>query len=101
NASTFTFNKEDHTLGNLLSQQLLKNPCVEFAAYKIPSPHDHYFDFRVVADGTESPKGVVIRCCRDVVGDLETLKISFKEEWQRKKAGNDVTEEREKRGESD
>lgn len=31
----FTLNKEDHTLGNLLRSQLLKNSRVLFAAYKV------------------------------------------------------------------
>ena len=31
----FTLNKEDHTLGNLLRSQLLKNPRVLFAGYKV------------------------------------------------------------------
>ena len=31
NAGTFTFNKEDHTVGNLLRMQLLRDPAVKFA----------------------------------------------------------------------
>lgn len=31
----FTLNKEDHTLGNLLRSQLLKNPRVLFSGYKV------------------------------------------------------------------
>ena len=55
NASIFTFNKEDHTLGNLLKQyfclciflnlyifsQLLKDPRVLFAGYRNPHPLEH------------------------------------------------------------
>ena len=37
-SSIFTFNKEDHTLGNLLRSQLLKSPHVRFAGYKVPHP---------------------------------------------------------------
>ena len=37
-SSIFTFNKEDHTLGNLLRSQLLKSPHVTFAGYKVPHP---------------------------------------------------------------
>lgn len=35
NTSIFTFNKEDHTLGNLLRSKLLSNSHVTFAAYKV------------------------------------------------------------------
>ena len=34
NTSDFTINKEDHTLGNLLSEALKQAPHVLFAAYK-------------------------------------------------------------------
>ena len=34
NSAVFTFNKEDHTLGNLLRAHLLKDPHVIFAGYK-------------------------------------------------------------------
>lgn len=34
NSSVFTFNKEDHTLANMLRSALLKDPHVTFAGYK-------------------------------------------------------------------
>lgn len=34
-SSIFTFNKEDHTLGNLLRSRLLQNSHVIFAGYKV------------------------------------------------------------------
>lgn len=34
NASDFTLNKEDHTLGNLLSEHLKLHPNVYMAGYK-------------------------------------------------------------------
>lgn len=37
-ASKFTFNKEDHTLGNLLRSRLLQSPHVTFSGYKVPHP---------------------------------------------------------------
>nr|XP_054971861.1 uncharacterized protein LOC117980938 isoform X1 [Pan paniscus] len=41
NASLFTINKEDHTLGNIIKSQLLKDPQVLFAGYKVPHPLEH------------------------------------------------------------
>lgn len=35
NAAIFTINKEDHTLGNMIRDQLLKDPNVLFAGYKV------------------------------------------------------------------
>eukprot|EP01094_Clydonella_sp_ATCC50884_P025094 TRINITY_DN6466_c2_g1_i1.p2 TRINITY_DN6466_c2_g1~~TRINITY_DN6466_c2_g1_i1.p2 ORF type:complete len:116 (-),score=38.33 TRINITY_DN6466_c2_g1_i1:207-554(-) len=37
-AATFNIEKEDHTLGNLIRMQLLQNPAVLFAGYKVPHP---------------------------------------------------------------
>lgn len=37
-SSIFTFNKEDHTLGNMLRSRLLQSPHVAFAGYKVPHP---------------------------------------------------------------
>lgn len=38
NAGTFVLAKEDHTLGNLLRLQLLRDPGVRFAGYRMPHP---------------------------------------------------------------
>lgn len=38
NAAIFTVNKEDHTLGNMIRNQLLKDPHVLFVGYKNPHP---------------------------------------------------------------
>lgn len=38
NAGTFVFGKEDHTLGNLLRLQLLRDPTVRYAGYRMPHP---------------------------------------------------------------
>ena len=37
-ASVFTFNREDHTLGNMLRSRLLQSPHVHFSGYKVPHP---------------------------------------------------------------
>jgi len=41
NASTFVVEREDHTIGNLLRMQLLRDPKVLFAGYKVPHPLDY------------------------------------------------------------
>ena len=37
-ASVFTFNKEDHTLGNMITSRLHQNPHIHYAGYKVPHP---------------------------------------------------------------
>ncbi|KAF2854554.1 RBP11-like subunits of RNA polymerase [Plenodomus tracheiphilus IPT5] len=97
NTAIFTFNKEDHTLGNLISQRLLKYDQVMFAAYKVPHPLFATFELRVQTDGTITPKDAVIRCCRDVVQDLQKLNDSFQQEWLGKRIVSEGEAERQQR----
>ncbi|QDS72841.1 hypothetical protein FKW77_007002 [Venturia effusa] len=82
NTAIFTFNKEDHTLGNLLAERLHTYSYVHFSAYKVPHPLFATFELRVSTDGTLSPKEAVVRACRDIVADLTTLKARFTKEMQ-------------------
>ena len=81
----FTFNKEDHTLGNLLRAKLVKSPHVMFAAYQVPHPLFAVFKLRVQTDGEVSPKEAVVQACRDLVAELEKLDQEFTKEWELKK----------------
>ncbi|KAH7391903.1 DNA-directed RNA polymerase [Pyrenochaeta sp. MPI-SDFR-AT-0127] len=90
----FTFNKEDHTLGNLLSQRLLKYEYIVFSAYKVPHPLFATFELRVQTDGTITPKDAIIRACRDIVQDLQRLNDSFQQEWLGKKIVSEGEAER-------
>ncbi|KAI2057454.1 DNA-directed RNA polymerase II core subunit [Ophidiomyces ophidiicola] len=77
----FTFNKEDHTLGNLIRSQLLKSQHVQFAGYKVPHPLVHKFMLRVQTDGTITPKDAVLAACHELVKDLGTLSREFTKEF--------------------
>ncbi|KAF2842806.1 DNA-directed RNA polymerase II subunit RPB11a [Patellaria atrata CBS 101060] len=88
NTAIFTFNKEDHTLGNLLSSRLHKYPTIKFSAYIIPHPLKPSFDLRVTTDGSITPRDAIVQACRDVVQDLEVLSREFTKEWELKKITN-------------
>ena len=45
--ATFAFYEEDHTLGNLLRNQIVKNKNVEFCAYSVPHPSEPICNVRV------------------------------------------------------
>lgn len=45
--ATFSFYDEDHTLGNLLRNQIVKNPFVEFCAYSVPHPSEPICNLRI------------------------------------------------------
>ncbi|OAL27218.1 hypothetical protein AYO20_09816 [Fonsecaea nubica] len=85
NTTIFTFNKEDHTLANLLRDKLLKNSHVTFAAYRIPHPLFAKFELRVQTDGEITPKEAVLASSRDLVHDLDVLKTNFTREYELRK----------------
>lgn len=82
NTAIFTFNKEDHTLGNLLTERLHTYPFVHFSAYKVPHPLFAMFELRVSTDGTLSPKEALLQACREIVSDLQSLKGKFTHELE-------------------
>ncbi|BFZ57886.1 DNA-directed RNA polymerase II core subunit [Savitreella phatthalungensis] len=85
NCVTIKFEKEDHTLGNLLRAQLLKDSRVLFAAYRVEHPLDHSFILRIqTIDGIE-PKDAVSEACRTILIQLDQLKQRFDSEWELKK----------------
>ncbi|EON66680.1 hypothetical protein W97_05926 [Coniosporium apollinis CBS 100218] len=88
NTAIFTFNKEDHTLGNLLASRLHKYPHVQFSAYKVPHPLFATFDLRVTTDGSMTPKAAVAKACADLVTDLGKLSQEFTKEWELKRLAN-------------
>lgn len=90
NTSYFNFNKEDHTLGNLLRAKLLSSPHILFAAYRVPHPLFPTFELRVQTDGEITPKEAVTACCKDLIAELGVLDRGFKREYElRKMVGQD------------
>lgn len=85
NAAMFTFNKEDHTLGNLLRAKLVKSQHVLFAGYQVPHPLFATFKLRVQTDGEVTPKEAVVQACKDLLGELHNLDQEFTKEFELKK----------------
>lgn len=82
NAASFLFRKEDHTLGNLLRAQLLKDDRVLYAGYKIPHPLEHDFLLRVQTDSEDyKPEDAVQLALQRLLVTLELLKNNFISEW--------------------
>lgn len=74
NAGTFRFNKEDHTIGNLLRMQLLRDPNVRFAGYIHPHPLVHYIDMKIQTNtATTDPKAVLSNAIEDLSGETDHL----------------------------
>eukprot|EP01039_Chlorochromonas_danica_P007655 gene7655-8460_t len=78
NAGTFVLAKEDHTIGNLLRIQLLRDPAVRFAGYRMP--HPLIFDCHVrveTMDARLNPVQVFESALSDLQLELETLEAEF------------------------
>jgi len=82
NTSIFTLNKEDHTLGNLLSSRLRDLPYVTFAGYKAPHPLIAKIELRIGTDGSKTPKEALIEVCRGVLVDLQKTSQEFTKEME-------------------
>ncbi|XP_006818068.1 DNA-directed RNA polymerase II subunit RPB11-a [Saccoglossus kowalevskii] len=87
NAAMFTVNKEDHTLGNLLRSQLLKDPQVLFAGYKVPHPLEFKFVLRVQTTPDYSPQEAFTNAITDLISEVSLLEERFKVAVREKKEG--------------
>ncbi|CAH1399938.1 DNA-directed RNA polymerase II subunit RPB11 [Halyomorpha halys] len=85
NAAIFTINKEDHTLGNMIRNQLLKDPQVLFAGYKLPHPLEHKFLIRIQTINTTTPQKVLEDAIKDLISELSLFEERFKEAIKEKK----------------
>uniref|UniRef100_A0A0R3RS96 Probable DNA-directed RNA polymerase II subunit RPB11 n=1 Tax=Elaeophora elaphi TaxID=1147741 RepID=A0A0R3RS96_9BILA len=78
NAAIFTVNKEDHTIGNLLKHQLLKDPQVLFAGYKCPHPLEHKFILRVQTTSDTTPADALTSAITDLMAELSLFEERFR-----------------------
>ncbi|EME43533.1 hypothetical protein DOTSEDRAFT_63729 [Dothistroma septosporum NZE10] len=68
-AASFSFENEDHTLGNALRYMLTKDPDVEFCGYSIPHPSEPFMNIRIQTwDGVHV--NVVLRRALENLADL-------------------------------
>ena len=78
NAGTFILGKEDHTLGNLMRIQLLRDNQVRYAGYRIPHPLIFDCHLRVeTMDATLTPVQVFNSALADLQLELEILESKF------------------------
>ena len=77
NAANFQINKEDHTIGNLLKADLLKNKRVLFAAYQHPHPLQNFINLKVQTDGTKAPLKELVATCKNLGTLIDVLDEEF------------------------
>ena len=85
NTATVKFQKEDHTLGNMLRGQLLVDPRVVFAGYKVEHPLVPSFILRLQTEDGYEPKEAVVNAARSLLDQLAQLRTNFETAWQLKK----------------
>ncbi|GME68989.1 unnamed protein product [[Candida] boidinii] len=84
NCIIIKFEREDHTLGNLLRQELLNDPQVLFVAYKIEHPLFANFVMRLQTEEGYKPRLALKNACTRLISKLGILNDKFKREWELK-----------------
>lgn len=87
NAATFWFNKEDHTLGNMLRHAVLANPAVLFCGYKVPHPLEPKVFVKIQTDGSLTPTDALKQGCTKLIAQISSLKGAWRTEVQMSGAG--------------
>ncbi|KAF4385964.1 hypothetical protein G4B88_031099 [Cannabis sativa] len=74
NAASFTIEREDHTVGNILRMQLHRDESVLFAGYKLPHP----LQYKIIV--RSSPMQAYNQAINDLDKELDHLRSTFEAE---------------------
>ncbi|RXH88201.1 hypothetical protein DVH24_042272 [Malus domestica] len=77
NAASFTIEREDHTIGNILRMQLHRDENVLFAGYKLPHPLQYKIIVRIHTSSQSSPMQAYNQAINDLDKELDHLKSGF------------------------
>jgi DNA-directed RNA polymerase II subunit RPB11 len=77
NAGHYVIRLEDHTVGNLLRQQLHSDEAVVFAGYRIPHPLDPLMVVRIQTTDAKLPQDAMAHALRDLKNEIAELKRSL------------------------
>ncbi|PHT69269.1 DNA-directed RNA polymerase II subunit RPB11 [Capsicum annuum] len=80
NAATFTVEREDHTIGNIVRMQLHRDDTVLFAGYKLPHPLQYKILLRIQTTSQSSPMQAYNQAINDLDKELDHLKNQFEGE---------------------
>merc|ERR1719408_57352 len=76
-AAIFKVWLEDHTIGNILRMELLRNEKVLFAGYKVPHPLDHMIELRVQTLPKSSPEQALRRAVANLRTECKSMLNQF------------------------
>jgi len=77
NLALVTIQEEDHTLGNIIRHQLLKDRSVKFSGYKRPHPLEPYIEIKVQTNGVKPPSQAVRDACDELTAQVEMMEVAF------------------------
>jgi len=90
NAGLFIIRKEDHTMGNLLKMQLLEDPDVIFAGYRVPHPLEHNANIRIQTNLNSNPIIAMKKAVGELRNEVQTLEEKFRDDIKRFKDPNQM-----------
>lgn len=79
NAVTYVIWLEDHTLGNLLRMELLRNETVIFCGYKVPHPLNHMIELRLQTLPKSSPEMALRHAIANLKQECKSMLDQFDE----------------------
>eukprot|EP01027_Heterolobosea_sp_BB2_P004710 GEZU01007248.1.p1 GENE.GEZU01007248.1~~GEZU01007248.1.p1 ORF type:complete len:127 (-),score=32.88 GEZU01007248.1:90-470(-) len=89
-ASVFNIYKEDHTIGNALRMELLNDPNVLFAGYRIPHVLiQNHVEVKVQTTRDSDPRTAFIGAIHRLKQEINTLEEQFHRELDRAYAEKD------------
>ena len=70
-------NEEDHTLGNIVRNQLLYDGRVRFAGYRKPHPLFDLVELKVQSNGNYEPYQLIDNACNNLVDHVVQISNEF------------------------
>jgi len=80
NTGMFTILLEDHTLGNLIKMQLLRDERVRFSGYRKPHPLENKVEIKISTNGECTPGEALRETIKNLVMDIDQCSKRFSEE---------------------
>ena len=90
-AGTFFIEKEDHTIGNVLRHQLLRDSNVLFAGYKMPHPLEHRILVKIQTSSDSDPYEAMGRSISILKDNIFNLEQQFEKELDKFKPKDSYT----------
>ncbi|GAM25465.1 hypothetical protein SAMD00019534_086400 [Acytostelium subglobosum LB1] len=85
NACLFTILKEDHTVGNLIRMQLVGDPDVKFAGYKMPHPLEHNIHIKIQTYPHSTPIQALEGSIHCLIDEYQNIEKQFMNQLSKKK----------------